>query len=73
MISGYNDPGPVYDCVVFNDGSQWRAVIDVEESGDLTKQPQLADYRVAQEFHCFGKEEMLNYNIKFYDNGNCLR
>jgi tripeptidyl-peptidase-2 len=59
--------------VVFNDGETWRAVIDVELSGDLRNQPQLADYSLAQQYHSFGKEGMLNFNVKFYDDGDTLR
>lgn len=31
----YEDPGLLFDCVVYFDGKDWRAVIDVEESGDV--------------------------------------
>lgn len=35
LLENYEDPGILLDCVVFNDGQVWRAVIDVKESGDL--------------------------------------
>jgi tripeptidyl-peptidase-2 len=35
MKKNYEDPGILLDCVVYFDGKDWRAVIDVNESGDL--------------------------------------
>lgn len=35
LNKNYEDPGVILDCVVFFDGKDWRAVIDVNETGDL--------------------------------------
>jgi tripeptidyl-peptidase-2 len=35
LMDSYEDPGVLLDCVLFFDGQDWRAVIDVKESGDL--------------------------------------
>lgn len=36
LDKNYEDPGVILDCVVFHDGKDWRAVIDVNENGDLS-------------------------------------
>ena len=35
LNKNYQDPGVMLDCVVFHDGKDWRAVIDIHEDGDL--------------------------------------
>lgn len=37
MMSNYEDPGPIFDCLVWNDGKHWCAVVDTDEDGDLTR------------------------------------
>ena len=43
--SQYIDCGPVVDCVVYNDGSVWRAIVDANSDGDLSAYPFLTDFR----------------------------
>ncbi|KAJ2344067.1 hypothetical protein GGF43_005543, partial [Coemansia sp. RSA 2618] len=43
--AAYADQGPLLDCVVFHDGTQWRAAIDVDESGDLSTAEALGAYK----------------------------
>ncbi|MGQ0721773.1 MAG: S8 family serine peptidase [Candidatus Eiseniibacteriota bacterium] len=66
------DPGPVYDCVVFHDGEHWRAVIDTDEDGDLADEKAMANYRVAREWATFDEESLLNYAVNIYADGNLL-
>jgi tripeptidyl-peptidase II len=41
----YDDLGIIHDWVVFFDRENWRAVIDIDESGDLIKFAPMTDYR----------------------------
>ncbi|KAL0088936.1 subtilase family-domain-containing protein [Phycomyces blakesleeanus] len=68
----YEDPGVILDCVVFNDGQDWRAVIDLQESGDLRGQPCLTDYRKEFKYHTFGETDLLNFSVNIYEDGNLL-
>jgi tripeptidyl-peptidase-2 len=45
QMEQYSDHGPVMDCVVFHDGTKWRAAIDAGCTGDLTKAPLLTNFR----------------------------
>ncbi|KAI8884711.1 hypothetical protein K501DRAFT_247452 [Backusella circina FSU 941] len=72
MDKKYEDPGVILDCVVFHDGKDWRAVVDVNEDGDLSEQPCLTDYRKELKYHTFGKADLLNFSVNIYDNGNIL-
>ncbi|RUS20247.1 subtilase family-domain-containing protein [Endogone sp. FLAS-F59071] len=71
-MKAYDDPGMIYDCVVFHDGKDWRAVIDVEETGDLRGQPTLTNYKTEQQYHRFGKEDLLNFSVNIYEDGDLL-
>lgn len=44
------DPGLLYDCLLFHDGTHWRAVVDpVTSDGDLRSARALAPFPVAQD------------------------
>ncbi|ORX58714.1 subtilisin-like protein, partial [Hesseltinella vesiculosa] len=72
QMEQYEDPGVILDCVVFNDGKDWRAVVDVTETGELQGQPALADYRKELQYHTFGQEDLLNFSVNIYDDGDLL-
>ena len=72
MDGEYDDPGPIYDCVVFHDGNVFRAVIDTDEDGDLADEKPLANYRIEHEFATFGEDSLLNFAVNVYDEGKLL-
>jgi tripeptidyl-peptidase II len=39
------DPGPVYDCLCWYDGSTYQAAVDTSEKGDFSNVPCMADYK----------------------------
>ncbi|MBK9118998.1 MAG: S8 family serine peptidase [Phycisphaerales bacterium] len=69
---GYEDPGPVYDCVVFHDGSVWRAVIDTDEDGDLTNEQRLTNFRLERQYGTFGAIDLMNFAVNIYNDGAVL-
>ncbi|CAG8480016.1 10360_t:CDS:10 [Scutellospora calospora] len=72
MLKSYDDPGIFLDVVVFFDGSDWRVVIDLDESCDLRGAPLLTDYRKERQYHTFSKEDQMNFSVNIYDDGNIV-
>lgn len=67
-----DDPGPIYDCVVFYDGSNYRAVIDVHETGDIRQSKPMTSFAKERQYATFGIVDQMNYAVNFYDNGKIL-
>ncbi|MEQ8789066.1 MAG: S8 family serine peptidase [Pirellulaceae bacterium] len=66
------DPGPVYDCLVYRDGDAWLAVVDTDEDGDLTDEKTLADFHREREYATFGGGAEMNFGVNIYDDGDTL-
>ncbi|WP_197441452.1 tripeptidyl peptidase II [Thalassoglobus neptunius] len=71
-IKRFKSPGPILDCVTFHDGDHWRAVIDLDEDGDLADETPMADYRIEHQFGTFGGGAELNFSVNIYDEGKLL-
>ncbi len=72
LAKSYDDPGPVYDCVVFHDGERWNAVIDTDEDADLGDEKVMTNFRAEQQYATFSAESQLNFAVNIYDEGNLL-
>jgi len=72
LQKSYDDPGPIYDCLVFHDGETWRAVIDTDEDGDLVDEKVMTNFRRERQFATFGEQDRLNFAVNIYEEGNLL-
>lgn len=72
MIKTYQDPGVMMDCVVFHDGTKWRAAVDFTASGDLTDAILLTNFHDERQYVTISQEAMLNVSVNIYDNGELL-
>lgn len=68
----YADLGPVYDCVLFHDGTKWVCCVDTTEEGDLEKCPLLGEYSVTHEYAPLTTQDQLNFSINVHNDGNVL-
>jgi tripeptidyl-peptidase-2 len=72
LYKNYDEPGMILDCVVFNDGNEWKAVIDIDGSGDLRNSIVLSNYNVKYQYLKFGNDDQLSFSINIYDEGETL-
>lgn len=68
----YTDLGPVYDCVLFHDGTKWVACVDTTEKGNLRECQLLGEYSVTHDYAPLTEIDQLNYSINVHDGGNIL-
>ncbi len=64
--------GPIYDCIVWNDGKSWRVIIDTDEDGDLRNEKILRPYGVAGEYGSFGGIAHATFGVQVYEKGDLL-
>jgi tripeptidyl-peptidase-2 len=72
LYKTYDDAGPTYNVVSWHDGQHWRVAVDTLESGNLTGQPALTDYSVEYQHHTFGEEDLCNFSVNIYDDGDIV-
>lgn len=67
-----DDPGPYFDCVVWNDGENWRVIVDTDEDGDLTDEMILKPFGIAGDYASFPDHVALNFGVQVYHDGRLL-
>jgi tripeptidyl-peptidase-2 len=67
-----NDPGPIYDCVVWHDGEHFRALVDTDEDGDLAEEAALRPFGIAGEYSDFGDTASCTFAVQVYNGGEVL-
>ena len=68
----FKDPGPIFDCLVFHDGTRWQAAIDTDEDGDLAEETLLTNFRDQRRYATFGGSAHLNFSVNIFSEGNLL-
>lgn len=68
--SAFADPGPLYDCVTFFDGKNYRAIVDTTETGVLSSCTLMEDYRLKCRYATLF--DLCNYAINVWDDGKTL-
>lgn len=70
LDSDYDDPGPVYDVLAFQDAEgAWHICIDTSESGDLASCTLLEPFRVGHKYGQLDSLSLLNYAVDVMDEG----
>lgn len=65
------DPGALYDVVVWFDGNLWQAAVDVQEDGDLTSWEPMTDFHVKRDWRTFNAQlDNLNFGVNIFEEGN---
>jgi len=74
LMSGWNDPNPLYDVVAWKAASdgEWRVIVDTTESGDVKKLRALKVFKESGDFSNFGSENMMNYSVNVWQGGSVV-
>lgn len=66
------DKGPFYDCVLWQDGEHWHAIVDTDEDGDLRDERVLRPFGIAGEWAQFPDPVAVNFAVQVFESGNRL-
>lgn len=70
MDKKYKDYGPLLDCLVWNDGTEYKACLSAD--GDLENGIVLGEFKNNQEFAPLTKADQMNISVNVWDAGNKL-
>ena len=68
----FDDVGPVWDGIVFEEAGEWFVVIDNDEDGDLGEEPALQSFSASGDWATLGDEALLNYGVQVGTDGRSL-
>lgn len=68
----FTDPGPIYDCIVYHDGTHHRASVDTDQDGDFSDEKAMTNFRVFREYTRFDDVSLLNFGVNIYEDGKVL-
>lgn len=66
------DAGPLMDIIMLKESDVWKAVIDLEANGDLTKSVPMAPFAHARQVSQLGFGSHVTFCIQVYDDGKTL-
>ncbi|KAL0024941.1 hypothetical protein WJX77_004746 [Trebouxia sp. C0004] len=79
MTAKYEDTGPLLQCVVWHDGSHWRAAIDTSDMyeqgsdiGRLADFKPLTNYKTERQYGTFSAQDGCNFVCNMYEEGDVL-
>ncbi|MEM7673060.1 MAG: S8 family serine peptidase [Verrucomicrobiota bacterium] len=67
-----DDPGPIYDCIVWAEGDTYKAAVDTNENGDFNDETVLRPFGIAGEYGRFADPISATFGIQVYDSGQLL-
>lgn len=67
-----DDPGPVYDCVLWHDGEVFRVVVDTDEDGDLRDETVLSPFGPSGDYARFADPISATFAVQVYEEGDLL-
>lgn len=76
LMSAYNDPGPLYDVVAWiSDDGEWRVVVDTRDDEEVSSGRAVQPLRIfskSGDFANFGEENMMNYSVNVWNDGDVV-